>query len=159
LIGWEDDTIPIYAEFNTHYNNFVICTKRDVWIYNSMTGRIQKCFSEMVDKRTNADLTSFALDDWHWKIFIGDTYGSIWVYNISNGVFIKHVDNIFQKEEEESDEDDKEKLENKIDNIDKSKEVSNLKFISIDCTSYFGNVKMLVTTSWDSSLQVYDESE
>lgn len=65
LIGREDDTIPIYAEFNTHYNNFVICTKRDVRIYNSMTGRIQKCFSDMVDKRTNADLTSFALDDRH----------------------------------------------------------------------------------------------
>lgn len=112
----------------------------------------------MVDKRTNADLTSFALDDRHRKIFIGDTYGSIRVYNISNGVFIKHVDNIFQKEEEESENEDKETLENKIDNIDKSKEVSNLKFISID-TSYFGNVKMLVTTSWDSSLQVYDESE
>jgi len=43
--------------------------------------------------------------------------------------------------------------EKEIDEIDsKSKEVSNLKFISINCTSYFGNVKMLVTTSWDSSL-------
>jgi len=28
-------------------------------------------------------------------MFIGDTYGSIRVFNISNGVFIKHVDNIF----------------------------------------------------------------
>jgi len=95
LVGREDDTIPLYAEFNKHYNNFVICTKWDVWIYNSQTGWIQKCFTEMIDKWTNADMTSFALDDWHWKIFIGDTYGSIWVFNISNGVFIKHVDNIF----------------------------------------------------------------
>ena len=80
------------------------------------------------------------------------------MYNISNGVFIKHVDNIFQKDED-SDFEDKDKLENKIDKIDKSKEVSNLKFVTIDCTSYFGNVKMLVTTSWDSALQIYDESE
>lgn len=40
LIGREDDTIPIFAEFNKHYNNFIVCTKRDVWIYNSHNGRI-----------------------------------------------------------------------------------------------------------------------
>ena len=40
LMGREEDTIPIFAEFNHHYNNFVICTKRDVRIYNSTTGRI-----------------------------------------------------------------------------------------------------------------------
>lgn len=48
----------------------------------------------MIDKRTNADLTSFAIDDWNRKIFIGDTFGAIRVFNISNGVFIKYVNDI-----------------------------------------------------------------
>lgn len=35
MIGREDDTIPLYATFNKHYNNFIICTKRDVRIYGA----------------------------------------------------------------------------------------------------------------------------
>lgn len=101
MIGWEDDTIPIYATFNTHYNNIIICTKWDVRIYGAQNGRIQKCFNEIIDKRTNADLTSFTIDDRNRKIFIGDTFGSIRVFNISNGVFIKHVNEIILENSDE----------------------------------------------------------
>jgi WD40 repeat protein len=50
------------------------------------------------------------------------------------------------------------KLENQLGKMDKSKEVSQLEFIS------FGpkeneDFKMLVTTSWDSALQVYNEED
>jgi len=38
LIGKEEDSIPIYATFNYHYNNFVICTKRDVRVYGAKNG-------------------------------------------------------------------------------------------------------------------------
>jgi hypothetical protein len=48
-------------------------------------------FSDVVDKRTNSDLSSFCLDNRYRKCYLGDTSGSVRVYNISNGVFIKNV--------------------------------------------------------------------
>jgi len=40
LVGREDDTIPIFATFNTHYNSIIISTKRDVRVYGAKNGRI-----------------------------------------------------------------------------------------------------------------------
>ena len=87
-----EESQAIHAEYNHHYMNFVIVTKRDVRIINAETGTTDKIFTDVVDKKTDGDITAFALDDRHRKCYIGDTYGCIRVFNVSNGVFIKTVD-------------------------------------------------------------------
>jgi len=64
--------VVIHAEFNSHYNNFIVATKRDLRIYNVETGRLSKVFSDIIDKRTNADITAFSLDDRQRKCYLGD---------------------------------------------------------------------------------------
>jgi hypothetical protein len=73
-------------------------------------------FSEVVDKRTNAELSAFCLDNRNRKCYLGDTSGSIRVFNVSNGVFIKNVNH--------DDDDELRKQRMALLKKDKSKEVS-----------------------------------
>lgn len=143
--GKQNDLQAVSVQFNKYYLNFVVVTKNEVRIYDASTGNLVKVFSEILDKRTNADITSFCFDDRHRKFFIGDTFGSIRVFNMSNGVFIKHVNDIYEDNPFVSGK------KRKIIRKDKSKEVSELSFRS------FGEWRMLVASSWDSSLMTYDE--
>ena len=68
---------PVYAEYNTHYKNFVVATKQDVRVYNSENGRLEKHHKGIIDLKQNPHtfITSFCFDDRHRKFYIGDTYG------------------------------------------------------------------------------------
>ena len=111
--------------------------RNEARIYDATTGRLTKVFSDVVDPRTGSDITAFCFDDRFRKCFIGDAYGSIRVFNISNGVFIKHVNDI---SEENPFLDGGKRTIRK----DKSKEISDLHFIS------FLKFRMLLSSSWDS---------
>lgn len=151
------DTVAIHAEVNFHYMNLVVVTKRDIRIYDIETGRLEKVFSDVLDTKTNAEITSFSMDDRHRKFYVGDSYGSIRVYNISNGVYIKNVVDVLQDKKLDDDDDglsDESKEMERRDKLDLSKEVNQLNFMS---TSQ-GN-KILVSTTWDAQLSVYDEDE
>ena len=47
--------------------------------------------SDVVNEKTHADLTCICLDARHRKFYVGDAQGSIRVFNISNGVYVKSV--------------------------------------------------------------------
>ncbi len=84
----------IDARFNEYYLNFDVITRNEIRTYDGLTGRLVKVFSEVIDKRTNAELSAFCLDNRHRKCYLGDTAGSLRVFNISNGVFIKNVNHL-----------------------------------------------------------------
>lgn len=86
-----ENLYAIDCVFNEYYRNFVVITKNEIRTYDGLSGKLIKVFSEVIDKRTNAEISSFCLDNRHRKCYVGDTAGSIRVFNISNGVFIKHV--------------------------------------------------------------------
>ena len=135
----------IDTRFNEYYRSFVVVTKNEIRTYDGLTGKLIKVFSEVIDKRTNAELSSFCLDNRHRKCFLGDTAGSVRVFNVSNGVFIKHVNH---------DDDNKLRLKrNQLLKKDKAKEISNLEFVA------FKDYLMLLSTTWDSKLKVYDEED
>lgn len=123
----------------------MVITKNEIRTYDGLTGKLIKVFSEVIDKRTNAELSAFCLDNRHRKCYLGDTAGSIRVFNISNGVFIKHVNH----------EDDNELRikRNQLLKKDKAKEISNLEFVN------FNDYLMLLSTTWDSKLKVFDEED
>ncbi len=85
------------AEFNRYYLSFSIVTPQDIRIYNAKDGKLQKIIQNIVDPRTKAPITSFCMDDRERKFYVGDASGGIRTYNISNGVYIKTVQNSFQK--------------------------------------------------------------
>jgi hypothetical protein len=109
----------------------VIVTKSEVRIYDAITGKLTKVISDVIDQRNKTEITSFCMDDRHRKFYLGDSKGSIMVYNISNGVFIKNVDE--SKIEEK-----------KIESPRKSKaeEITHIKFSS------FGDYRILFSTNW-----------
>lgn len=123
--------------------NFDIVTKNEIRTYDGLTGKLLKVFSEIVDKRTNAELTAFCLDNRRRKCYIGDNFGSIRVFNISNGTFIKNVNN-------DSDSEIK-KIKLAFLKQNKVKEISALEFVSFD------DYLMLISASWDSSINICDE--
>ena len=120
-------------------------TKNEIRTYDGLTGKLIKVFSELVDKRTNAELSAFCLDNRNRKCYLGDTAGSIRVFNVSNGVFIKHVNH-----------DDDNELRIKraaLAKQDKPKEISDMQFLCFD------DYLMLLSATWDSKLRVYDEED
>eukprot|EP00347_Sterkiella_histriomuscorum_P016786 403351858 len=140
-----ENLFAIDTRFNEYYRSFVVITKNEIRTYDGLTGKLIKVFSEVIDKRTNAELSAFCLDNRHRKCYLGDTAGSIRVFNVSNGVFIKHVNH----------EDDNElrHKRNQLLKKDKAKEISNLEFVN------FNENLMLLSTTWDSKLKVFDEED
>ena len=91
---------PIFADFNLYYQQFVVVTKFDVRIYDSVTGYLKKIYTEVLDPKTESELSSFCLDSRHRKFILGDNTGGIRVYNFSNGALI-HTVSGFQEGVEE----------------------------------------------------------
>lgn len=86
------------------------------------------------------------MDDRQRKFYIGDSAGGIRTYNISNGVPIKTVQPPFSKTSSKPFE-----FINEMD----SHEISTLKFLHLENRG----VQLLVSSSWNSSLQVFDEEQ
>lgn len=129
------DLHSIKAYFNTYYMNFVVCTKNEVRIYNAHNGKLVQVIADIVDATKKSEITSFCMDDRQRKFYIGENTGQISVFNVSNGMLIKKV-----KEEETS-----------AEKKERSCEISGMIYQPID------EFKVLLTTSWDSELTIFDE--
>jgi hypothetical protein len=50
-----------------------------------------KIISNIIDPVSKAQITSFVMDNKHRKFYVGDAAGGIRQYNMSNGLYIKTV--------------------------------------------------------------------
>ena len=66
------------AAFNKHNGNFVIVTANEIRQYDGANGQLLKIFSSVNDKRSQAEIKSFAFDSRSRKIILGDTEGTVW---------------------------------------------------------------------------------
>ncbi|OMJ89930.1 hypothetical protein SteCoe_7819 [Stentor coeruleus] len=145
------DVNPILAEFNTYYLQFVVLTKYDLRVYDCVSGKLRKIYTEVQDPRTESELSAMVLDHRNRICLIGDNSGSIRAYNFANGALMKSVngegrDNKLSTEEDEVDNIEQAKSAKK--NEDWNSEISALHFCTDD--------KILIASSWDSSIMVYD---
>jgi WD40 repeat protein len=131
------DVTPVYAEFNHYYLQFVVATKYDVRIFDSFTGRLKKIYTEVQDTKTESELSAFTFDSRHRKFFVGDNTGGIRTYNYSNGALLKDITSTPAAEE------------GKVEEL--KAEISGLHFCNED--------KLLIVSSWDSTIQVYDQAD
>jgi WD40 repeat protein len=172
------DVTPVFADFNAYYLQFIVVTKYDIRIYDSITGRLRKIFTEVLDPKTESELSAFTLDHRHRIILLGDNSGGIRAYNFSNGALMKTIegDKDISKTEHPTQKLSKVQSISKIartysltqlsesipatikekpkdKNIrveDSSSEISSLYFCVED--------KILIAGSWDSTIRVYDQT-
>ncbi|OMJ82114.1 hypothetical protein SteCoe_17280 [Stentor coeruleus] len=145
------DVNPILVEFNTYYLQFVVLTKYDLRVYDCSNGKLKKIYTEIQDPRTESELSAMVLDHRNRICLIGDNSGSIRAYNFANGALMKSIngddrDNKFTSEEDEGDNIEQFKSSKKTE--DWNSEISALYFCTDD--------KILISSSWDSSIMVYD---
>lgn len=145
-----DEAMPIYAEFNYHFKNFVVVTKTDIRIYDSTDGKITKVFTDLLpsNKRYNPEINRVAMGGRARKIYVGDNAGNTGLYNMKNCEFLKHVNKLEQetKEIKKFGEITFSDLKNKEDH-----DVTSILFIPDE--------KMLVIGTVDSIIKIYDESD
>ncbi len=158
-----DDAYPFRVEFNTYYKSFVIATKMDVRIHDCSNGQLVKIFANFAHDERAGEITGFCMDGKHRKFYVGDAYGSVRAYNVSNGVFIKAVG----EEEYMVSVDAVQKslgvigpvvntggYRGEVEMVKKTRrdhtgEISGLCFVRED--------QMLLTAAFDSTINVYDE--
>lgn len=91
--------MPIIATFNKHFKNFVVVTKYDIRIYDSIDGKLNKVFTDLLpnNKKYNPEITKTYMGGRDRKIYVGDNAGHLRLYNVKNCEFLKHV-NILEEE-------------------------------------------------------------
>lgn len=174
------DITPVFANFNAYYLQFIVVTKYDIRVYDSITGKLRKIFTEVLDPKTESELSAFTLDHRHRIILLGDNSGGIRAYNFSNGALMKSIEvdkDALSKKREPS----KTKL-SKVKSLSKlartysltqmseflpipekeKPEVKNIKFedsnTEISSLYFCIEDKILIAGSWDSTIRVYDQT-
>ena len=96
-----------------------------------------------------AEYTSFCLDDRHRKFYIGNEEGRMAVFNASNGVFLKFIGE--EEFDHEMTESKSNRIHKKANKTDHTATISGLCFVNEN--------HMLITSSYDSTLNLYDEED
>jgi len=140
---------PVLVEFNNHFKNFIILTKYDMRVLNAVTGRVERAFSDIITidngEYTAVRATAFCQGARDRKFYIGDSQGSVKMFNTKNGQFMKQVNDIeadYQRIEKIA-QITSQKMNEKFD-----REVSNL--------LYLADEKILIATV-NSVVILYDE--
>jgi len=152
----EDEQYPYQVVYDEYYKTFVVVTKIDLRVYNGTTGELEKIFPNL-QKVKGRELSAFCLGERQRKFYIGDVAGSVREYNVSNGVVLKSIGEYEENEIPQNIKDENRKSEkdalnriiNRV-NTDHKGEISGLYFVKED--------NLLITTSSDSTINIYDES-
>ena len=147
-----NDVVPILVEFNNYYLQFIVLTKYDLRIYDCVTGKLRKIYTDVQDLRTESELSALVLDHRNRICILGDNSGSIRAYNFANGALMKHINGEGRENKLGSEEDEDDVQESTTKNLKKNddwnSEISALQFCVDD--------KILIAASWDSTIMLYD---
>ena len=142
-----DENYPIKVEFNKYYQQFFISTFRDVRVYTK-EGNLYKMYKKLTSNEhfeTDVKIKSFIFEDNYRKFYIGFSNGAIMQFNAGNGSLIKPVNEI---------EIEKDGIQSYI--YSHTKEITSMYFYN-DNDNDNENL-ILLSTSYDSLINVYDES-
>ena len=142
-----DENYPIKVEFNKYYQQFFISTFRDVRVYTN-EGNLFKMYKKLTTNEhfeTDVKIKSFIFEDNYRKFYIGFSNGAIMQFNAGNGSLIKPVNEI---------EIEKDGIQSYV--YSHSKEITSLYFYNDDDND--NENLILLSTSYDSLINVYDES-
>ena len=142
-----DENYPIKVEFNKYYQQFFISTFRDVRVYTK-DGNLFKMYKKLTTNEhfeTDVKIKSFIFEDNYRKFYVGFSNGAIMQFNAGNGSLIKPINEI---------EIEKDGIQSYI--YSHTKEVTSMYFYNDDDND--NENLILLSTSYDSLINVYDES-
>ena len=142
-----DENYPIKVDFNKYYQQFFITTFRDVRVYTK-DGNLFKMYKKLTTNEhfeTDVKIKSFIFEDNYRKFYIGFSNGAIMQFNAGNGSLIKPVNEI---------EIEKDGIQSYI--YSHTKEITSMHFYNDDDND--NENLILLSTSYDSLINVYDES-
>ena len=142
-----DENYPIKVDFNKYYQQFFITTFRDVRVYTK-DGNLYKMYKKLITNEhfeTDVKIKSFIFEDNYRKFYVGFSNGAIMQFNAGNGSLIKPVNEI---------EIEKDGIQSYI--YSHTKEITSMYFYNDDDND--NENLILLSTSYDSLINVYDES-
>ena len=142
-----EENYPIKVEFNKYYQQFFISTFRDVRVYTK-DGNLFKNYKKLTSNEhfeNDVKIKSFIFEDNYRKFYVGFSNGAIMQFNAGNGSLIKPVNEI---------EVEKDGIQSYI--YSHSKEVTSMYYYNDDDNN--NENLILLSTSYDSLINVYDES-
>jgi len=136
-----EDNYPIKVEFNHYYMNFYVTTMKDIRIYSSKNGELEKTFKNIrANTEADAKIKAIVFDKGHRKFYVGFTSGAVQQFNAGNGSLIKRIGET---------EDEKDGIS--YIKYDHSSDVSNITFDPQN--------NILISTGLDSLINIYDEED
>ena len=84
---------PLGVAFNPNQCNFVVVMPNELRIYCGASGRLLQVYSDIIDGRSGAEITSFVVDSHATRLFIGDAAGTVRSLNLKNGCRILTLSN------------------------------------------------------------------
>ena len=142
-----DENYPIKVEYNKYYQQFFITTFRDVRVYTK-DGVLFKMYKKLTANEhfeTDVKIKYFLFEDNYRKFYVGFSNGAIMQFNAGNGSLIKPINEI---------EVEKEGIQTYT--YSHTKEITSLYFYNDDDNN--NENLILLSTSYDSLINVYDES-
>ena len=142
-----EENYPIKVDFNKYYQQFFISTFRDVRVYTK-DGTLFKNYKKLATNEhfeNDVKIKSFIFEDNYRKFYVGFSNGAIMQFNAGNGSLIKPVNEI---------EVEKDGIQSYV--YSHSKEVTSMYYYNDDDNN--NENLILLSTSYDSLINVYDES-
>ena len=142
-----EENYPIKVEFNKYYQQFFISTFRDVRVYTK-DGVLYKNYKKLATNEhfeNDVKIKNFIFEDNYRKFYVGFSNGAIMQFNAGNGSLIKPVNEI---------EVEKDGIQSYV--YSHSKEVTSMYYYNDDDNN--NENLILLSTSYDSLINVYDES-
>ena len=143
----EDVNYPIKISYNKYYQHFYVTTNKDIRIFNK-NGILEKIFKKCIENENfelGTKIKYFTFEDNHRKFYLSFSNGAIMQYNAGNGSLIKSI-NQYEIEKEGI----------TYFKYQHTKDVSSLFFFHQKRNFERDNL-LLISTSFDSTIQVYNE--
>lgn len=128
-----EDAYPLKAEFNERTKQLVVVTKADVRMYDGRSGKLLRVMSQFGRKDRVVEISAFGVEATWRRFYVGCSDGSLKAYNF-NGMLVKQMEGGTAK------------LGSKL----SERSISGIEYVQQD--------KILLTSSFDSTINVYDES-
>ena len=146
---FDEENYPIKIGYNIYYQHFYVTTLKDIRIFNK-NGELEKTFRKCVENEYfdfGVRIKNFIFEDHFRKFYLSFSNGAVMQYNAGNGSLIKPI-NQYEIEREGI----------VYYKYTHTKDTSSLYFFNQERESERDNL-MLVTASFDSTIQVFNEYE
>lgn len=167
---------PLTCSLNMYYKVFLVTTKVDMRVYDALTGKLVKVFTNLSDERMPCEITDMCIGSRERKMLVCDNGGLLRTLNVNNSCCIQKVVRAkdlesrqlkAQARDESLKQEKQDQVEKDLTSPDYSAKFrpaifdSASKKLSHEITRviYLDNEKLIVTVGCDSIVRVYDSMD